>query len=73
MKIGELIAKLKELPQDVEVGGYASNAEASFLVNKIKVVTEETAPYDKGNGLYHESKHGKTLRGQSVVILSGWD
>jgi hypothetical protein len=73
MQVKELIEKLKELPQDVEVGGYATNAEASFLINKIEVVTEENAPYDKGDGLYHDFKHGKTLKGQSVVILSGWD
>jgi len=73
MTVKNLINKLKELPQDSIVAGYAGNAEASFVITGIEVVTEDSQPYDKGEQLYDKIKQDGHESTKQIVLLSGHD
>lgn len=66
----ELIAKLQTLPPTAVVAGYAGNAESSFPIEKVEVITEDEQPYDKGDQLYTKLDEPKPAQ---VVLLTGWD
>ena len=68
--VEQLIEKLQKLPPKAAVAGYAGNAEASFLVEKIEIVDIKTQPYDKGDGLYQKYDDEIT---EQTVLLTGWD
>ena len=72
MNVKQLIEELLKLPQDAVVAGYAENAEASFLINKIKNVTEKTQPYDKGRTLFKKMQQDK-IETKNVIVLWGND
>ena len=73
MTVADLIEKLKKLPQDSIVAGYAGNAEASFVVTGISVVTEDGQPYDKGEQLYDKIRMDGHKETKQVVLLRGND
>ncbi len=67
MTVSELIEKLKEFDGNLEVAINNEPTEDTGFLEHIEVVTEETAPYDKSDGLYHR---GCTTEGQEILVLT---
>lgn len=49
MNVKQLIEKLQELPQDLEVALYLSNIEEGGSPYSVKVIGEDDCPYFKGD------------------------
>ena len=52
MKVKDLISKLKEFPEDLEVALYNEMSEDSSVVKQLEVHNKQNGPYNKGDDVW---------------------